>query len=289
MPEGAQPRPLASIAEVLLAFAAAHFAFRAMKRFTSIGSWELTHDANLSAAAALGTVGLVAVLLHRPSRLGLSVPNPARESALGLLAFFIALALGAAALALGLERDPSWRDPAFGLAAAALALGASFLIPIAAARSERAIEGLPPWIAPSAAIVLLASPLAIVAACGRPLAPMMASMIGWAWLGPLAEELFFRGYAQGRLNRAFGRPWRFAGTPFGPGLLIAAALFGLIHALNPFDTFSGEGRLAWWWGLSTAASLAYGFLRERTGGILAPFLLHALVNIASRAPGLAAP
>ena len=48
----------------------------------------------------------------------------------------------------------------------------------------------------------------------------------------LGEELLFRGYIQSRLNAAFGRPFRFSGVSWGWGVVIASALFGLMHVLN---------------------------------------------------------
>jgi membrane protease YdiL (CAAX protease family) len=73
---------------------------------------------------------------------------------------------------------------------------------------------------------------------------------------PCSREVFFSGYAQSRLNEAFGRPWRTLGVAFGPSLLITAFVFGLVHLLNPFDYFRWQGRLALWWGCSAAASPA---------------------------------
>src|SRR5690606_12297184 len=100
------------------------------------------------------------------------------------------------------------------------------------------------------------------------------------------EEIFFRGYIQSRLNEAFGRPWRLLGVEFGPGLFGAALLFGLIHAFNRVDYFTGAGDFLWWYGLATATSLYFGFLRERTGSVLAPAVTHAMGNLLARLPTL---
>ena len=54
------------------------------------------------------------------------------------------------------------------------------------------------------------------------------------------EEILFRGYMQTKLNEDFGRPWSLKGINFGPGLLIAAALFGVLHLMNPFNPLMGD-------------------------------------------------
>ncbi len=85
------------------------------------------------------------------------------------------------------------------------------------------------------------------------------------------EELLCRGYFQSRLNTAFGRPFRFCGIQWGPGLLIAAGLFGLLHPL------AQHGSRPWPWALWTAvAGLTFGMLREKSGSIIAPAIAHGL-------------
>ena len=83
------------------------------------------------------------------------------------------------------------------------------------------------------------------------------------------EEILFRGYVQSRLNRAFGRPFHICGVRWGLGVIIAAILFGSMHF------FHGTGTL--WWGLWTIfPGLVFGFLREKTGGIVAPAIAHGV-------------
>jgi len=86
----------------------------------------------------------------------------------------------------------------------------------------------------------------------------------------LPEELFYRGWMQ----RAFrlggpGRAVRVLGADLGPGFLATQALFALGHlaTLQP-------------WRLGTFfPGLLFGWLRERTGGLAAPVILHALSNL----------
>jgi membrane protease YdiL (CAAX protease family) len=83
------------------------------------------------------------------------------------------------------------------------------------------------------------------------------------------EEFFFRGYLQSRLNRDFGRPFRFRNVDFGVGLLLSATIFGLSHPLSVADS------TPWPWALWTAAvGLAFGFVREKTGSVVPSALLH---------------
>ena len=91
------------------------------------------------------------------------------------------------------------------------------------------------------------------------------------------EELLFRGYIQSRLNAVFGRPFQFYGVNWGWGIIIASALFGLMHVLNIGSLVSSDWKLAWWWGFWTFfGGLVLGFVREKTGSIAVPTILHGL-------------
>lgn len=83
------------------------------------------------------------------------------------------------------------------------------------------------------------------------------------------EEIFFRGYIQSRLNEGFGRPFCTWNTHWGWGLIMTALLFGLIHVFNPIGT-------PWWSVWTFFAGLFFGFLREKTGSILAPATVHGV-------------
>ena len=94
------------------------------------------------------------------------------------------------------------------------------------------------------------------------------------------EEIMFRGYVQSRLNEGFGYTWNYAGVKFGPGLFITSFLFGIIHLLNPFNPFTGQYALAVNSGIiSTFTGFLFGFVREKTGNIIAPSLAHGLLNL----------
>lgn len=83
------------------------------------------------------------------------------------------------------------------------------------------------------------------------------------------EEVFYRGYMQSRLNEVWPRRHTLFGVRVGIGLFYTAALFALGHFLIAYQ-------------VSTLATffpgVVFGWLRERTGGIVAPIVFHALCN-----------
>lgn len=86
-------------------------------------------------------------------------------------------------------------------------------------------------------------------------------LLGACVLGPLCEELLFRGLLAGRLAR-YGQK---------PGALVSALLFGLFHAnLGQFFYAFALGLL-----------LAYAYYR--TGRLAAPIVLHMLYNFVGSA------
>ena len=85
----------------------------------------------------------------------------------------------------------------------------------------------------------------------------------------LPEEFFFRGYLQTNLNQAWGRPMNTLGATWGWGLPVAAVLFALCHLFYGDLT---QLRVVFF-------GLFAGWLRERTGSIVAPIFYHAAGNI----------
>lgn len=85
----------------------------------------------------------------------------------------------------------------------------------------------------------------------------------------LPEEAFYRGYLQTRLDERWRPRWRVLGVQVGPGLVIASGVFAVGHVLTePY-----LGRLAVFF-----PSLAFGWLRAKTGGIGAAVAFHAACN-----------
>jgi membrane protease YdiL (CAAX protease family) len=86
----------------------------------------------------------------------------------------------------------------------------------------------------------------------------------------LPEELFYRGWMQTAWARTEPvRAARVLGARLGAGFLATQALFALGHLVVPQP-----------WRLATFfPGLLFGWLRERTGDIAAPVLVHALSNL----------
>lgn len=116
----------------------------------------------------------------------------------------------------------------------------------------------------------------------------LSALIFYVFFLGFGEELLFRGYIQSRLNAAWGRPFQFFGVHWGWGIIITSFLFGLMHVLNLYSLVHGDWQLEWWWGLWTFfGGLVNGFVREKTGSIVAPTILHGLPQgIASAFLGL---
>lgn len=140
-------------------------------------------------------------------------------------------------------------------------------------RSPRAMPNL------AIMIGLLLLPIAVGAVMGR-LSVAVVSMVVWQFVfSGFGEETYYRGYMQSRINQEFGRPWRLVSISFGPGLLVAALLFGLSHVLNNFNPFISDYRLWWGWGLWTCAGgVFFGLIREKTGSLVAPGIAHGLLD-----------
>ena len=286
---GAGGRAIA-VAEITFAFVLMHVAFRAAKRFTSIGRIEWDNDVNFSAGAALVLVALGFILIRRRrlADFGISTRDFARQANVGLACVLVIGTVAAIALACGLRRDPTWASPVVGVSASVLYLFSSLAMLWVLRRADAWIWRWPGWVGIAFAIVLPLMPIIARLAAGKPIGHTALVVLSIILSAAIAEEVFFAGYMQSRLNHAFGKPWRMLGVAVGPGLLITAFFFGLVHLLNPFDYFLWQGRLAWWWGISAAAALFHGLLREKTGSIVAPAIVHAFMDIASRTLGLLA-
>lgn len=123
------------------------------------------------------------------------------------------------------------------------------------------------------------------AAAALLLAPVGKNLLGqavilfltYALFVGFGEEILYRGYAHSRLNEAFGTPFRFAGAAFGWGTILAAAIFGLTHVGILRWILGTSTHVTWAWGVWTFfGGLVFAYVREKSGGILAPALLHGL-------------
>lgn len=264
---------VSALADVLLAIAF-YFGVRAASAGLDFGVWqrETTGAAPVTSLLAfLAAPLLVAAIrdLH-PDRLGLGLTAAGANALSGLrAAAFLLPATFLFPVVSQLGFSPMDWTGASILAAGFFAMG------MLAVATSRAAPPHPDR-APSAAgsvfyVVLFAAGLAAMAAL-HPVNPLAARIVGALLFVAFLEEFFFRGFLQERLNAAFGTPFQFRGVNFGVGLFVAAILFGLFHPI------SAAGDPPWPWALWTAAfGVIMGFLREKTGGILAPGLAHGIV------------
>jgi membrane protease YdiL (CAAX protease family) len=81
-------------------------------------------------------------------------------------------------------------------------------------------------------------------------------------LGPLFEEIVFRGFIQPLFARDLGTV---------AGVLLAAGLFGLLHG----PEYSGAWQFVV---LITAAGACFGWVRARTGSLVPAIIMHAGFN-----------
>lgn len=86
----------------------------------------------------------------------------------------------------------------------------------------------------------------------------------------LAEELFFRGYLQLRLEQLWPARRRLFGVPFGAAVVVTAAVFALAHFVGEYR----PDRLGPFF-----PALAFGWLRARTGTIVGAVGFHAFCNV----------
>jgi len=93
----------------------------------------------------------------------------------------------------------------------------------------------------------------------------------------LDEELFFRGLLLAALTRAMPDRWRLLGAPVGPAGLIVTFIFAVGHGVGWAD-----GRLTVdlpAFALTGALGAGLLWLRQRTGGVVAPIIAHNLINL----------
>jgi membrane protease YdiL (CAAX protease family) len=86
----------------------------------------------------------------------------------------------------------------------------------------------------------------------------------------IPEEMFYRGYLQSRLEEHFRPGTRAFGTVVGRALIFTSLLFAFGHSIV---------ELQWWHFAIFVPSLVFGWLRNRTGDIMAGAFFHAWCNV----------
>jgi membrane protease YdiL (CAAX protease family) len=129
-------------------------------------------------------------------------------------------------------------------------------------------------------LVIPSVPLAASSVLGKAIVVFLT----YALFVGFGEEILYRGYMQSRLNEVFGKPYLFFGVAWGWGTILACLLFGLTHVGFQRWILGVNAEVTLAWGFWTAFSgLAFAFVREKSGSIVAPALLHGLPQALSSA------
>ena len=175
----------------------------------------------------------------------------------GASVYVVTVRYGLGPLRLGVRFDGWRRQAVLGV------LGAAVTIPLALASEEVAVflvglvEG-PAQAAARAAAEHMSDPL-------RPILEALTGAVPLAWMFlllvvvvPIGEEVFFRGLIYGGLRAR----WGVAAATFGSAVFFTAVHVQIVHALPIFV-------------LAVLLALLY----ERTGGLLASIVTHAINNV----------
>lgn len=212
-------------------------------------------------------LSLIAILLRRrtPRDYGITFEKPKYHLDIAA-ACFIPVALANLPFGLGVDHK-SWGG---ALILAAVQIGLLYLLArILHKKPSAASLGMM-----GAGLVLLPG---LNQAAGSTAGKAIALFLTYAFFVGFGEEIIYRGYMQSRLNEAFGKPYNFSGVAFGWGAIITALLFGLTHVGILRCMLGLSTEVTWAWGFWTIfGGLVFGFVREKSGGILAPALLHGL-------------
>jgi uncharacterized protein len=275
---------IAIVVEVILALVVAHVSFRIFKHFTALGRWETVEGLNFSAGCVLIFVAVGMLLLCRSdfAASGLTLRNWRLNLSAGLccgillVVAVVSAGLLAVFLKITLQTDSA---VATALAGPPIYLIATLLMLMMLQRDDNAVYRCPTAVSLLLLLGLILLPLVKTSNFNDVILLSTGSGLAWFICSGFGEEIFFRGYMQSRLNRAFGRPFRFLGVQFGCGVIISSLLFGIIHALNSFDYFEGRYEFSWQQGVATFfAGLFFGLLREKTGSIVAGGVAHGLTD-----------
>ncbi len=101
----------------------------------------------------------------------------------------------------------------------------------------------------------------------------------------IVEELVYRGILLTLLNLYFVHQFRLGQTRFGVGLIITSILFGLWHGLIISSTFAFSMN---WFAFILTGLIGFllGLVKERSGSLVYPIILHILINLIPNLIGL---
>jgi len=130
-------------------------------------------------------------------------------------------------------------------------------------------------------LIMIGSPIVAALIKGNNVQGIIAWDLYFLIMVGFGEEIKFRGYFQSRINEGYGRPWKFFGISFGPGLLIVSLLFGLSHIIQfgVFNPFLGQYNINPWMGLQAFfGGFFYGLIREKSESIVSSGIAHGVPN-----------
>jgi len=130
-------------------------------------------------------------------------------------------------------------------------------------------------------LIMIGSPIVAALIKGNNVQGIIAWDLYFLIMVGFGEEIKFRGYFQSRINEGYGRPWKFFGISFGPGLLIVSLLFGLSHIIQfgVFNPFLGQYDFNPWMGLQAFfGGFFYGLIREKSESIVSSGIAHGVPN-----------
>lgn len=118
-------------------------------------------------------------------------------------------------------------------------------------------------------------PVLVALAHGAFIPQVPSTAEGFLWyvlVAPLGEELLFRGWVYGLIERLWPGKKLTLTFPFPAAVWLSALAFSVWHAQNhdPFQV-----------GYTFFTGLWFGYLRWRTDGLAIPFVFHALINLAA--------
>lgn len=203
-------------------------------------------------------VGILLVALRRPTRSDL--PLQGRVIAAGFFPVFVLSVL---------LNQVSWSDWGGALVITLASLGLLVWFGWLLRGDHK------PKIKPEMAAALILLPAASFA---ERLGSALAALVFFYGFVGLGEEIIFRGYLQARLNTAFGRPLQFFGVRWGWGGLIAVLFFGLWH-WGPILAAPAWPHMLW----TLAAGLIFGLAWEKSESVLAPAVLHGIMDYGPQA------
>lgn len=240
---------------------------RALQSIPALTSWQNVHLGApfVSALAAHAGLSVLALLLFRPDAAGtgLNARQPARWLEIACMALAVVGTVGGGTFAA--LSALAW-PPTGPIGAASLTAAYLLCLPLLALvlRRTRTIEAPPHPATPALIIGLLLLCLPVGWALMH-LSVIAAQALYVVIVVGLGEELFYRGILAERLDHV--RP--------GWGWALQAPLFGIAHVVLAPDPVSALGIGLW----ATAAGLCFGWLRMRSGTILAPAIVHGLTDV----------